>query len=268
MAVETVAKRRGAGQDVAQNILTSRKQEFEAALAPLWAAELQLDAFSGAWTDEVFTVNVDMDAVVVKTGEGQWQVAKLCIDMSRRHFPYGSIAICSSGFVARELISELVPMENIVLEPLHLLIQTGSTWIEVTRNVLQYLSMPDGTPRDISKPESAARAWERARSGARQSLRFTSLGLDFEKLIEIVLAHFKPITNYHGEQVTDIHDRRHLLWAELAESLRLLDAAHPADSESPAAGIVGHLKGFWKTWLTFIRLSALPCQAGASWKRC
>jgi hypothetical protein len=74
-------------------------------------------------------------------------------------------------------------MENFVLEPLHFKLQTGNTWIEVTGNVLQYLLRPDGTPRNISKPENAAHAWERARSGAWQSFRLTSLGLDFEKLI-------------------------------------------------------------------------------------
>jgi hypothetical protein len=78
----------------------------------------------GAWADEVFAVNVDMDAVVVKTGAGQWQVAKPCIDVSRLAVSslMKALAYAAQGLLRENLISELVPMENIVLEPLHLLL--------------------------------------------------------------------------------------------------------------------------------------------------
>ena len=39
------------------------------------------------------------------------------------------------GFV----LQEVVPLENIIVESLHLVIQSGNAWIDATRNIFQFL---------------------------------------------------------------------------------------------------------------------------------
>ena len=117
-------------------------------------------------------------------------------------------------------MQELVPLERCVLESLHLIIQTGDTWIELVRNVLQYLVTAPGTARDLSAPSAHHTRWVLATSSSIQSAAFRAAGFDLDALIYQKLAINKPITKYHGAQIRKILQNREQLWKRACCGIR------------------------------------------------
>jgi hypothetical protein len=56
------------------------------------------------------------------------------------------------------LVASLIPMGRIVIQPLHLILKIGNACFDLSRNELQFLLHPDGTPRRVNK--RIAEEWE------------------------------------------------------------------------------------------------------------
>lgn len=105
-------------------------------------------------------------------------------------------------------------MERRWLEGLHLCLNTGNGFYELARDMLHYVLLPDGTPRDLNSPDAAAADWPRPRSGSIQQPIWRSLGFDLQALVEEIWGpKLKlPLTKYHGVQVEQLFREQHKLW--------------------------------------------------------
>ena len=116
------------------------------------------------------------------------------------------VLVCAPGANITHplLLQGRIKPENIIIEPLHAVLNTGNTWFEVARNCLQYAVTADGQHvRDVVA--APPHLWTLAKSGSRQSKAWLQSGSDLEALVQRQLRMRKPITKYHGNQINDIY---------------------------------------------------------------
>lgn len=104
-------------------------------------------------------------------------------------------------------------MDNVFIEALHLQINTGNSWFEVTRDCLQYALLPDASEaRDVGEPGNEHTSWQLSNSGSIQTQGWLNAGFNFEELVSQTLQLKKPITKFHGAQIQTLFGRRQELW--------------------------------------------------------
>lgn len=228
------------------------QEDLEDAEATLEEAEATLSAFLHEWNAKVSQVNA-LDGLVVKVtdtedAEGQ-HGSKVEVVEPALHFQSITIAQlrdllvdACSGIYRRALITDLLPSNRRYIESLHLVLNTGNSLFELTRNCFQYLITAEGEVRKRNEEGNAPDSWKQATSSSRQDPAWRAAGFDFEKLVELVLSFKRPLTKYHGAQIGKIFMRQDALWNH--ESLR--EALAGLKKDSQVSHLVADLKTLWE----------------------
>jgi hypothetical protein len=126
------------------------------------------------WAMEVDKVNA-LDGVVAKVeAEGNEEVVRvfhpnLQFTHIAKELLQGLLVEVCEGLYRGCMVEDFIPSSRWYLESLHLVINTGNSWIEVARNTFQYLLMPDGKTLRVRMEEHLAAPGRRA-SGAQRGL--------------------------------------------------------------------------------------------------
>jgi hypothetical protein len=144
-----VRHRQGELQDIAEKLKAQKGHE-----------EVELSNAQAAWDYEVFTLNTGHNMVAVKS-KGGWQIGNPLLDLNAASFTMlDKLLTCASRRIVRNnLVASLIPIERIVIELLHLILNTGNACFDLSCDALQFLLHPDGTPRRVNK--HMAEGWER-----------------------------------------------------------------------------------------------------------
>jgi hypothetical protein len=138
---QQVRHRQGEVQSIAEKLEAQKGHE-----------EVELSKAQAAWDYEMFTLNTEHGMVAVKS-KGGWRIGNPCLDLNAVPFTMLDkvLTYASQGIVRDNLVASLIPIERIVIEPLHLILNTGNACFDLSRNVLQFLLHPDRMPRRVNK---------------------------------------------------------------------------------------------------------------------
>jgi hypothetical protein len=142
------------------------------------------------------------------------------------------------------LVASLIPIEHIVIEPLHLILNTSNACFNLSRKALQFLLLPDGMPRRVNK--HIAEGWERARSRARKRRSFRQKGFDLEALVLSVHGVGSPLTKYQGANVLQLFSAQDKMLDALGPHLGALAGQHQVNEDLMT--VVDNLKEMWRCW--------------------
>jgi truncated hemoglobin YjbI len=226
------------GEDMHDSLLSS----VEDAADQVEMAEDTHKGLLDAWEFEVDKAN-GLDGLVVRVGkEGKVSVytPDIAFDACAQDFLQGLVADACEGLYRGVMVDKLIPANRWYLEALHLLINTGNSWVEVARNTFQYLLTPEGRKRDRGAEGNRAHEWGKASSNSWQTKEWQAAGFNFEEHITKVLGRkmSKPVTKYHGSQIEAIFRGQDELWG--AEPLR--SGIEELEGDREVGGLVKDLK--------------------------
>lgn len=154
-----------------------------------------------------------------------------------------------------------VKPENVHFEVLHLTLNQGNCFWELTRNVLHWVFRPKssnlcrsdnpGDYRVVDLDEEPAELWPAPASGTIQPETWLEKGFDFQWFIESIFPSGKmsrPLTGYHGAQIELMFRERENVWGHsLMEGLftQLRQAATKNDKYIPILEFVTTLPVLW-----------------------
>lgn len=226
--------------------------------------EREEESLSGqldAWAYEVDKANALDDVVVKVVTDKRTKAEKVRVFHPSLDFTnmstellQGLLVEACEGVYRACMVQDIIPSSRWYVEALHLIINTGNSWIELCRNTFQYLLTPECKVRD--RMECPPESWERATSSSRQTKAWREAGFDFEGFVKGVLGSklAKPLTKFHGSQIEAVFRRRDELWA--AEPLRSGIEALKKDPE--VSQLVGDLIGIFDNLSTVHKQVSIP----------
>jgi hypothetical protein len=136
-----------------------------------------------------------------------------------------------------------IPIGRRWLEALHLCLNTGNAWYELTRVMLHWLLEADGTRRNPNSPRSDSSKWPQSSSGSIQKRVWLLQGFDFQQHEERELCPTmqRPITTFHGAQVHKLLDKCSQQW----EVAPLIDALEAIQADGDFRGMIRDLLDGW-----------------------